>query len=144
MTAQVLTSVEWHDPLVDGIGSRIRRVRTEARLKQKDVARVMKRSQAQVSQWERGEDTAQYDQLLGGLVRLAREAQVTLDYLVTGSDPSRPTDARGSAVAFARMCGYHEDAIAHAEQVSGVNLGAREWFRLIEGRHDQIIHGNSG
>lgn len=68
----------WHNIAVTEYGKRIRELRTEAGLSQKQLAEKLQMSQSAVAKWESGrtEPTA------GALIRLARLFGVSSDYII--------------------------------------------------------------
>jgi len=75
------------------------------RNRRKDFARSIHVSESALSQYVRGKATPS----LAVLVSIARELDVTLDYLVFGTEPELPTAAHGSTVA------QMEEAIARTQ-----------------------------
>lgn len=71
------------------LAKRMRDLREDHDLSQKEIARLLNVDQARVSEWERG----QYEPRLEVLFKLADYYEVSLDYLCgLSDDPRRPGD----------------------------------------------------
>ncbi len=66
--------------------NRIREMREDNDLKQKDIAKILNISQQQYSRYESGENELSYD----GLIKLADFYNTTIDYILYRTDERKP------------------------------------------------------
>jgi transcriptional regulator with XRE-family HTH domain len=123
-------------------GKRLRDARIESGLTQGELAERVGIDPSEISRWEAGDRTKNHERFLRRVWKAAKALRTDPAHLAFGSEPdldripsSDPYPGRGAAVAFARSCGYSEQAIervtkAQAER-GAADPGPRYWLDAI-------------
>src|SRR5262245_53489404 len=127
---------------MSSFGKRLRDARVKAGLKQTALAQRVGIDASEISRWEAGDRTKNHERFLRRLVKAAKVLRTDPAHLAFGSEPdadlehppSDPFPGRAAAVAFARACGYSDQAIERVMAVTrngGTDPGPRYWLDAI-------------
>src|SRR5688500_796046 len=130
-------------------GTRLRDARVEAGLTQGELAERVGVDQSEISRWEAGDRTKNHERFLRRIWKAAKALRTDPAHLAFGTEPesaqipsSDPYPGRAAAVAFARSCGYSEQAIERVTttkaEAGATDPGPRYWLDAIVRLDDEL------
>ena len=151
MSVALIHSMAYGQTMSSTFGKRLREARIKAGIRQTALAEQVGIDSSEISRWEAGDRTKNHERFLRRLVKAARVLRTDPAHLAFGNEPeniaelppSDPFPGRAAAIAFARACGYSEEAIERVMGApdGGKDPGPRYWLDAIV-RFDEEVRWN--